>query len=341
MTFPFYKPETGVRPDRPAELPVSLRAGQESPAGYLPDPALAAATNVALLLGQPLLVTGEPGSGKTQLAYHLAWQLGYPTPLVFNAKSTSTARELLYTYDALGRFQGSHSSKPLAVAEDTGRDVLRDALPYLTFQALGLAILQANPADSVRKFLPDGFEHIGPARSVVLIDEIDKAPRDFPNDLLNEIDQMSFRVPELANAGFSAPETMRPILVVTSNSEKNLPDAFLRRCAYYHIPFPDRDRLIQIVESRTGITVRNSGERLHEALQLFELLRGPKAALKKKPSTAELLGFLLYLSKVIPGGGSFRKHETESIAALSILVKLESDRPAARQVLETWRDSAP
>jgi MoxR-like ATPase len=330
MSFPFYKAERGTRPAGPLELPVSLRAGQDAPDGYMPDPGLADAANVALLLGQPLLLTGEPGSGKTQLAYHLAWQLGYPPPLVFNAKSTSSARDLFYTYDALGRFQAA----PQANGAGKPEDPKAATLPYLKFQALGLAILRANPRDAVKDWLPAGFEHEGPGRSVVLIDEVDKAPRDFPNDILNEIEQMSFRVPELANAAFSAPETMRPILVITSNSEKNLPDAFLRRCAYYHIPFPDRERLIRIIESRTGITPKNEGRRLKDTLDLFELLRGPKAALKKKPATAELLGFLIYLNKALPGDEPLRNHESHLKAGLSILVKLESDRPAAQQVLD-------
>src|SRR5205085_17909 len=127
----------------------------------------------------------------------------------------------------------------------------------------------------------------GPRRSVVLIDEVDKAPRDFPNDLLNEVEGMFFRVPELGNIRVEADPGMQPIVVVTSNSEKSLPDAFLRRCIYFHIPFPDRDRLAEIIAARLGRFAGRGQEFLDDALDLFYNLRDMSTGLRKRPATAE------------------------------------------------------
>src|SRR5262249_52414736 len=181
-------------------VPGSRRAEQTKPEGYLADAGLVDAVNVALLLGQPLLLTGEPGTGKTQLAYSLAWELGLDEPLKFETKSTSTASDLFYTYNALGHFHAAQCG-----------EASRRALDYLTYNALGIAILRANDESSVRAYLPDDFRHGGRRRSVVLIDEIDKAPRDFPNDLLNEVEAMYFRIPELSNALIAAHPAMHPI----------------------------------------------------------------------------------------------------------------------------------
>src|SRR5262245_6651572 len=189
MTYPYYtgKPRNR-RIGAPAILPGSRRARQTDPAGYLPDPGLVDAVNVALLLGQPLLLTGEPGTGKTQLAYNLAWELEFPEPLSFETKSTSTSRELFYTYDAVGHFRAIQM-----------RDNNTDATNYITWNALGEAILRSCQGAEIRKWLsPDGVG-LEPQRSVVLIDEIDKAPRDFPNDILNEVEALFFRIPELNN----------------------------------------------------------------------------------------------------------------------------------------------
>src|SRR5215213_9829512 len=164
MKFPFYTGSaTAARVD-PVDLPSSSRARLTAPEGYWADPGLVDAVNVALLLGQPLLLTGQPGTGKTQLACSLAWELGFGKPLKFETKSTNTARDLFYTYDALGRFQ----------AKESGLSVR--AVDYLSYGALGLAILLANEEPTVANLLPSGMKHGGRQRSVVLIDEIDKAP---------------------------------------------------------------------------------------------------------------------------------------------------------------------
>src|SRR4051812_14381634 len=194
MRFPFYSGTGTARGDGAAEeFDVPRRADQTRPESYRADQGLVDAANVAILLGQPLLLTGEPGTGKTQFAHSLAWELGLGEPLVFETKSTSAAADLFYHYDALGRFHAAQVG-----------EVGRRTLDYIHYRAMGVAILRANAEAEVAAFLPEGFRHGGPRRSVVLIDEVDKAPRDFPNDLLNEVEGMFFRVPELGNVTISA-----------------------------------------------------------------------------------------------------------------------------------------
>lgn len=324
MTFPFYKGD-GKQRDRPMRLPQSHRADLTKPEHYLADPGLRDACNVALLLGQPLLLTGEPGTGKTQFAYSLAWELGLDKPLKFETKSTSTARDLFYTYDALKRFQDIQSGS-----------IVESVLPYLFYQALGLAIVRTKDPVDVADMLPSECIHTTPCRSVVLIDEVDKAPRDFPNDILNELEHMYFRVPELNNQMIEANPALHPVLVITSNSEKDLPDAFLRRCIYYNIPFPDRERLIKIISNHLGHYVGGSSAFLDDALTLFELLRAPAGGLRKKPATAELLGWLITLREM---GGDAQNPLTEPnlvMHALSTLIKTAEDQQKATQVMQQW-----
>jgi len=227
----------------------------------------------------------------------------------------------------LRRFQDAQTGQPA-----------ENAIPYLTYQALGVAILRTREWDDVKKYLPSGFEYDGVCRSVVLIDEVDKAPRDFPNDLLNELELGYFRVPELGNVQIKADPRLEPIVIITSNSEKDLPDAFLRRCVYYNIPFPDSERLRSIVEARLGTYAGGSSVFLDQALDLFYNLRD--AGLRKRPATAELLGWLLALRA--------RAGEEENPLArpelvrqtLSILIKNEQDRPTALRAVETWQSRA-
>jgi MoxR-like ATPase len=328
MDFPFYTGSAGPRrPGTGAGVPGSRRAEQTRPEGYLADPGLVDAVNVALLLGQPLLLTGEPGTGKTQLASSLAWALDLGEPLRFETKSTSTAVDLFYTYNALGRFHAAQSGEGS-----------RRTLDYLTYNALGIAILRANAEAAVKPYLPDDFRLDGPRRSVVLIDEIDKAPRDFPNDLLNEVEAMEFRVPELGNALIAADPALPPILVITSNSEKNLPDAFLRRCIYYHIPFPDRERLSRIIEARLGRFAGRADGFLADALDLFDRLREPAAGLRKKPATAEVLSWLVALRAIAPGAENpLAADPPAALRTLSSLVKTAEDQALAREVVDRWQ----
>jgi MoxR-like ATPase len=291
MKYPFYL-GTGTRATNvtPVKLPPSRRAQLMRPENYLADPGLVDACNVALLLGQALLLTGEPGTGKTQFASNLAWELGLDAPQKFETKSNSAARDLFYTYDSLKRFQDAQSGV-----------IAGEPLLYLTYRALGIAILRSREPDEVAGFVPPSFVHGGKRRSVVLIDEVDKAPRDFPNDILNELEQLYFRVPELGDVQIEADPALQPVVVITSNSEKDLPDAFLRRCVYYHITFPDRVRLAEIVAGRLGTHIAASSPFLDDALDLFYQLRDQSIGLRKKPATAELLGWLLALQAISDG----------------------------------------
>lgn len=320
MSYPYYSGNPIPRPTSPVKLPHSNYQNQIDPAHYLPDDGLVDAVNVALLLGQPLLVTGEAGTGKTQLAYHLAYQLGLPDPLKFETKSNSTAKDLFYFYDHLRHFQAAQTK----VGSRNNKD-------YITYNALGLAILKTKHYDAINHLLNEDYQFSKPTRSVVLIDEIDKAQRDFPNDILNEVEGMYFRIPELENYKVESDVSMRPILVLTSNSEKHLPAAFLRRCIYYHIPFPNDKRLKNIVENHlcefTGKT-----EFLESALSFFKELR--QSSLHKKPATAELLNWLRALKELFPEQENpLATNKQEAIKrTLSVLVKNQED---AQQILKT------
>lgn len=324
----FYSSDpAAAAPQAPVELPAPRRHKRIGPEAYKADDGLAAAVNVALLLGQPLLVTGEPGTGKTQLAYSVAWQLGLGEPFKFETKSSTTARDLFYTYDALGRFQARRSHAAAG------------PLAYITYHALGLAILHANEKADLEGLLPADFEHRGRRRSVVLIDEIDKAPRDFPNDVLNEIEGMYFRVPELGSLGnrrVAAPPELQPVVVITSNSEKDLPDAFLRRCIYYNIPFPKPDRMRSIITGRLGELTAGEGDLLGDALDLFFQLRGEACDLRKPPSTAELLGWLAALRTLGGGTNPFAGARDAVLQTLSTLIKTLEDKDKATRVVEQW-----
>lgn len=335
MKFPFYQGSGIRRSDTsPALLPQSKRATLLTPESYVADEGLKDACNVALLLNQPLLLTGEPGTGKTQFAFSVAWELGFPHPLKFETKSNSAARDLFYIYDALKRFQDIQSQaqlNPRQLYSGTHVSSSTEPLNYLKYQALGLAILQANHFEEVKHLLPHEFPAFERRRSVVLIDEIDKAPRDFPNDMLNELDQMYFRIPELGNVKVEAAPEMQPIVIITSNSEKDLPDAFLRRCIYYHIPFPSRERLSDIVTNRLGLHMGQSGEFLDTALTLFYQLR--QSGLRKKPATAELLGWLTSIRAIAPDANNPLLDANLVYQTLSSLVKTAEDQHKARTVV--------
>ncbi len=267
ISFPYYR---GLGPDhshsgRERPLPQHVGLCQPRPERYLADQGLVDAVNVALVLGQPLLLTGEPGTGKTQLGYHLAWELGLGDPLKFETKSNSVSRDLFYSYNTLGRFHAAQTNEGS-----------QNPIDYITYNALGRAILLTKSSLEVLSLLPPQFMHNGATRSVVLIDEVDKAPRDFPNDILNEIEGMYFRIPEFKNTLVEADPVLRPIVVITSNSEKHLPDAFLRRCIFYHIDFPDRDRLEAIVSAHFEASPL-SDDPLKDYLDLFQRLRARKA----------------------------------------------------------------
>jgi MoxR-like ATPase len=268
----------------------------QDPAFYIADEGLRQAVDVALLLGKPLLITGEPGTGKTQLAYRVAYEFsqGEPPeqPLIFHTKTTSVATDLFYSYDNLRHFQDVQLKKPDIHVRD-----------YIRYQALGIAIMRADPRPQVRKLLPPEYACEAPRRSVVLIDELDKAPRDLPNDILNEIEDLEFSVKELEEElksaeikpPFRAGKTFSPVLILTSNSERDLPDAFLRRCIFYYIPFPDKARLIEILQKRLKLATFTP-LMLENAVVRFEEIRA--GVKKKKPSTEELIAWVRILDEL-------------------------------------------
>jgi MoxR-like ATPase len=261
----------------------------KDPAGYVAGDDLVRAVNVALALRMPLLVTGDPGTGKTQLAYRMAAELGLGPVLRFDTKSSSQATDLFYQFDSVRQFTQSQ----LNAAQQRE---LPEAKEFIRWQALGLAILRAIAPDAPELA---GLGSADPmttkaSRSLVLIDEIDKAPRDFPNDLLNQIENREFHVPELG-AHFVAPEENAPIVVITSNSEKQLPEAFLRRCVYHHIEFPKDVTALQAILGERLKRLRLDGRAMKEAVLMFFEIREDKG-FSRSPSTSELLDWLRALA---------------------------------------------
>ncbi len=297
---------------------------------YVLPPGLKEALMGAIHLKRPLLLTGEPGTGKTTLAEWAAWYLSEhykdeafdfdPEPLMFSTKTTSQARDLFYTYDALSHFQAAN----LRGGEVT------EISKYLELQALGEAIARSNPspelAAKVGTTLPEK-----PRGGVVLIDEVDKAPRDFTNDVLHEIDKQAFLLRE-QNTTFSRGNA--PIVVImTSNSEKNLPDAFLRRCAFFHIEFPGNENplLRKIVSKHLGEATGATAQAREELLKFFYDARA--ASPRKKPATAELLGWLELLEMQDYAGKNDEEKRQLQEYNLSFLVKTQEDLEAVRKLL--------
>jgi MoxR-like ATPase len=231
---------------------------------YIVTDDLKLAVNAAVTLERPILIKGEPGTGKTQLAVEIADSLGKPL-YEWHIKSTTKAQQGLYEYDAVARLRDSQ----------LGDDRVHDISNYI-----------------VRGKIWEAFEST--EQPVLLIDEVDKADIEFPNDLLQELDRMEFYVYETQQL---IKAIHRPIIVITSNNEKELPDAFLRRCFFHYIKFPDRETMTRIVDVHFPKLKRNL---LNEALNAFYRVR-EVPGLKKKPSTSELLDWLkLLLAEDIP-----------------------------------------
>ena len=262
----------------------------EGTARYVATDELRLAVNAAIALERPLLLKGEPGTGKSLLAEEIAKSIGAPL-IEWHVKSTTKAQHGLYEYDAVSRLRDSQ------LGDAKVADIRNYIVPGKLWEAF-----------------------TSPQRAVLLIDEIDKADIEFPNDLLRELDRMDFFVHETRE---TIRATHRPIVLITSTNEKELPDAFLRRCFFHYIRFPDEETMQQIVDVHYPGIKR---ELVHEALTAFFHLR-EAPGLKKKPSTSELLDWIkLLLAEDIPLDVLREKNAKKSIPPLyGALLKNEAD----------------
>lgn len=323
------------------------------------------AVNASLLLGRPLLVSGEPGSGKTSLGHSISWELmkgidpeaawddTQSGAILFVTKSTSQATELFYEYDALRDFRDSDDTK-------YGKS---DRSRYIRYTGLGLAILLALPGFERERFFPEGtliddkkfrgpldldaiygvdvarrLRSDMPSQSVVIIDEIDKAPRDFPNDILHEIDKMTFYVPEI-NQGAQTPDPdFRPIVVITSNSERQLPDPFLRRCAFIAIGSPQGEALAAILAARLPDKFGPKTTLVRDIMAFYEhSLSGKTCKLEKPVSISELLDFLRALNANGVDPSLNVKEDPELVRKfISLLGKKTEDQDRIRDLLKKF-----
>jgi MoxR-like ATPase len=267
---------------------------------YLPDEGLVEAVNLAIYLNRPLLIKGEPGCGKTRLARAVAYELGLPYE-AWHVKSTSRARDGLYTYDNVGRLRDAQLAGAGRLKyQDNAR--IDDPTSYVQWGPLGRAFRNEQ-------------------RSVVLIDEIDKADIDFPNDLLLELDEQRFIVEE---TGQEVQARRPPIVFITSNDEKDLPDAFLRRCLFHYVKFPDEARLADIVKVHFPETSKKLiGLVVQRFLELRKEMYEDKGDVGKKVSTSELIDWF-----------SILHHYSQD----EILAKLDGKLPYPSILLKSWDD---
>ena len=273
---------------------------------YIATDDLSMAVNAAVTLERPILIKGEPGTGKTQLAIEVAESMGRPL-FEWHIKSTTKAQQGLYEYDAVARLRDSQ----------LGDDKVHDISNYI-----------------MRGKVWEAFDCI--EQPVLLIDEIDKADIEFPNDLLQELDRMEFYVYETKKL---IKARHRPIIIITSNNEKELPDAFLRRCFFHYIKFPDQETMAQIVNVHFPNLKK---ELLSEALNAFYKVRDVRG-LKKKPSTSELLDWIkLLLAEDIPIEALHTENAQSAIPPLyGALLKNEQDVHLFEQLVFLDRRASP
>ncbi|MFI3249549.1 MAG: MoxR family ATPase [Eubacteriales bacterium] len=260
---------------------------------YVASDELLEAVNIAMVLQKPLLIKGEPGTGKTVLAEAVAKSLTMDLS-IWNIKSTTKAQDGLYVYDVVQRLYDSQF----------GGASVDDVEKYVKLGKVG-----------------EAFEK--DAKSILLIDEIDKADLEFPNDLLWELDRMEFHIPE---TGRTVSAKNRPVVIITSNAEKELPDAFLRRCVFHYIQFPDRDLMAEIVKVHFPDLDKNL---LNQVLEGFYRIRA-LPQIKKKPSTSEIIDWI----KALVHGGYDPKKITKEVPYLGVLLKKNEDIDLLRR---TWR----
>lgn len=269
---------------------------------YLPDEDLVEAVNLAIYLKRPLLVKGEPGCGKTRLAQAVAYELGLPYE-AWHVKSTSRARDGLYTYDTIGRLRDNQLDIIRRERHEERATFADDSMHYVRWGPVWRAFRNAQ-------------------RTVILIDEIDKADIDFPNDLLLELDERRFVIDEAQEQEVLAQEP--PIVFITSNDEKDLPDAFLRRCLFHYLKFPDEKQLRNILNAHFPVT---SQSLLEAALERFMILRlemyKEKGNVRKMVSTSELLDWFAVL----------HSHPLDDT-----LATLKGQTPYASVLLKSWDD---
>jgi len=255
-------------------------------AGYVASPELLASVNIAMALEKPLLVKGEPGTGKTMLAQAAADALGMEL-IIWSIKSTTKAQDGLYVYDTVQRLYDSQFG---ADVSDIGK--------YIKLGKLGEAFKKEK-------------------KCVLLIDEIDKADIEFPNDLLWELDKMEFYIPETKE---TVKAVERPLVIITSNAEKELPDAFLRRCLFHYIDFPDADMMEKILRVHFNDL---DDELLAQALESFYEIRALRG-LQKKPSTSELIDWV----QALRIGGIDRERIEKEMPFAGVLLKKNEDLDA-------------
>lgn len=261
----------------------------QSTQDYVASKELMDSVNVAMALEKPLLIKGEPGTGKTMLAKAVANSLSMDL-IIWNIKSTTKAQEGLYTYDTIQRLYDGQF----------GEEGVDDIAKYIKLGKLGEAF--------------DRQEQV-----VLLIDEIDKADLEFPNDLLWELDQMEFYIPETKR---TVKAKQRPIVIITSNAEKELPDAFLRRCIFHYIDFPKADLMEEIVKTHFTHIEENL---LKNAMEVFYWIRGIRDV-RKKPSTSELIDWLNALQM----NGIPAETLKKELPFLGVVIKKDEDLEAVR-----------
>ena len=260
---------------------------------YVASEELMRAVNIAMVLQKPLLIKGEPGTGKTMLAEAISQALGKKL-IIWNIKSTTKAQDGLYVYDVVQRLYDSQF----------GGEGVDDIAKYVRLGKLG----EAFTADE---------------QVILLIDEIDKADLEFPNDLLWELDRMEFHIPE---TGETVTARHRPVVIITSNAEKELPDAFLRRCVFHYIEFPDQELMAEIVKVHFPDL---DGRLLTQALEAFYRIR-QMPQIKKKPSTSEIIDWL----RALVHEGVDPKRVVKEVPYLGVLLKKNEDMDALRRA---WR----